>query len=60
VVTVSSFLAQDPSPKAVTSTATIMIAFKNFILPRLLSLQVAAATSLAADLAGATLFSPFF
>jgi hypothetical protein len=45
VVTVSSFLAQDPSPKAVTSTATIMIAFKNFNLSRLLSQQVAAATS---------------
>ena len=32
MVIVSSFLAQAPSPKAVTNTATIIIAFKNFIL----------------------------
>ena len=60
MVTVSSFLAQAPSPKAVTSTATIIIAFKNFILPRLLSQQVAAATSYAVNFADATLFSRFF
>jgi len=40
--TTSLCCAQAPSPKAVTSTATIMIAFKNFILLRLLSERVAA------------------
>ena len=42
VTTSSFFCAQAPSPKAVTSTATIMIIFTNFNLSRLLSEQVAA------------------
>jgi hypothetical protein len=42
VITSSFFCAQAPSPKAVTSTATIMIIFTNFTLSRLLSKQVAA------------------
>ena len=42
VITSSFFCAQPPSPKAVTSTATIMIIFTNFNLSRLLSEQVAA------------------
>ena len=42
VITSSFLCAQAPSPKEVTSTATIMITFKNFNLSRLLSEQVAA------------------
>ena len=40
--TTSLCCAQAPSPKAVTSKATIMIIFTNFTLSRLLSQQVAA------------------
>ena len=36
-VTTSLFCAQAPSPKAVTSTATVMIIFKNLTLSLLLS-----------------------
>src|SRR5438477_11551393 len=39
--TTSLCCAQDPSSKAVTRTATIMIIFRNFNLSRLLSSQVA-------------------
>jgi hypothetical protein len=38
---VSFFCAQAPKVKALAKTATIMIAFKNFNLSRLLSLLVA-------------------
>jgi hypothetical protein len=42
VITSSFFCAQAPKLKALAKTATIMIAFKNFNLSRLLSEQVAA------------------
>jgi hypothetical protein len=42
VVAVDSFFAQAPMLKALATMATIMIAFKNFNVYRLLSQQVAA------------------
>jgi hypothetical protein len=42
VAEVFSFFAQAPRVKALAKTATIMIAFKNFNVYRLLSEQVAA------------------
>jgi len=51
--------AQAPSPKAVTSTATIMIVFKSFNLSRLLSQQVAP-VCLGRELQGSNAFLNFF
>jgi hypothetical protein len=42
VDTASFFCAHAPKPKALAKTATIMIAFRNFNVYRLLSLLVAA------------------
>src|SRR5437762_1394147 len=51
--------AQAPSPKALASTATIMIIFKSFNLSRLLSQQVAP-VCLGGELQGSNVFLNFF
>ena len=59
MVTVSLCWAQAPKLKALAKTATIMIAFKNFNLSRLLSQQVAP-VCLGKELQGSNAFLNFF